>query len=106
MQNKKYQAGHWLGLGIGIGVAAGLVADIILATAIHVEKLWFGAASTAAIAIGAIAGSIVEQKNKHLRKEMSASEQEKYNSTLRLTYTGISMLILVSVFLFLKKMQA
>ncbi len=46
------------------------------------------------------------QKNKHLRKEMSASEQQKHKSTLRLTYTGIAMLLIVSVFLYLKKIQA
>jgi len=106
MQNKKYQAGHWLGLGIGIGVAAGLIADVILATLIHIENLWFGAASTAAIAIGTIAGSVIEIRNKHLRKAMSAAEQEKYKSTLFLTYTSIAMLVFVSVFLYLKKMQA
>ena len=106
MQNKKYQAGHWLGLGIGIGVAVGLIADVILATVVHIENLWFGAASTVAIGIGAIAGSIVEKKNKHLRKELSATELEKHKSTLLLTYTGIAMLIIVSIFLYLKKMQA
>lgn len=106
MKNKKYKAGHWLTLGVGIGVAAGLIADIVLATVIHAENWWFGATSTLTIAIGAILGSIVERKNKHLRKEMSATEQEKYKSTLRLTYTGIAMLVLISFFLFLKKMQA
>lgn len=104
--HKKYPPGHWLGIAMGAGLLAGLIADILLPVFVEIEWLWFGVGSTAGLILGALAGLMLEKHNLHLRHQLSKEAKERHRQIVTLTVMSVMMLVVVSVFLFLKKLQA
>jgi membrane protein YqaA with SNARE-associated domain len=103
MKEKKFPPGHWLAVGLGIGLVAGIIADVVLALYVKLEFLWFGFGSTLGLIVGVLAGYILEHKNFHRRSELSPTEKKRHKMTIQLTLMSVAMLIIVSVFLYLKK---
>jgi hypothetical protein len=102
--HKKYPAGHWLGIGLAAGIVTGLVADILHTIFLESNLLWFGSGATLGLAVGTIAGILLENRKKHLRRELSPAERAKHKNVLTLTAMSVTMLVVVSVFLLLKKL--
>jgi hypothetical protein len=101
---KKHPAGYWLGVGLAAGIAVGLAADFILWLFVESEILWFGAGSTVGLVLGAIVGLIIENRKQHLRQDQTKAEKDHHRQVLRLTGMGVLMLVIVSIFLLLKKL--
>lgn len=106
MKEKKFPPGHWLGVGLGVGLVAGIIADVILALYVKLEFLWFGLGSTLGLIAGVLAGYILERKNIHRRSNLTPAEKQHHKMTIQLTIMSVAMLIIVSVFLYLKKKSA
>jgi len=106
MRDKKHYAGHWLGLGLGVGLSAGIVADVLLSVLAKDKMPWFGICASVGVLAGLITGILLEKKNQHRRKSLTHTEKQKHNQVIILTAMSIAMLIIVSIFLYIKKMNA
>lgn len=103
---KKHPAGYWLGIGLAVGIAIGLVADFLLWIFVASDLLWFGAGSTVGLVLGAVAGMFIENRKRHLSEDQTKAEKENHRQILQLTGMGVIMLVIVSIFLLLKKIGA
>lgn len=102
MDEKKYPKGHFMGIGLGIGLAVGFVAGFLIGKFTGSRDLGLSVGPAAGLILGALAGLLLENKNKHRRRQMTVIERRRGRKIIFLTIIAFAMLVFVSVMLLLK----
>ncbi|MFP4471965.1 MAG: hypothetical protein ACLFPE_14885 [Bacteroidales bacterium] len=102
MEQQKFPRGHWMSIGLALGLALGFIAGYLIWKLTGITTTALAIGPTTGLIIGAIAGTILEKRNKHRRRPMTAVEQARSRKVLWLTVIAMLMLLVVSLMLILK----